>query len=94
MKQPKLPWALPLDPTKGVYSAQFEPQAPMVYGHKTQSFMKNIGQQKCLDKALLFYSQITRAIGQVEHLHFANIFSWSFHSYDITSLGNIHPITF
>ena len=25
----------------------------MAYGHKTQSFMKNGGQQKCLDKALL-----------------------------------------
>ena len=24
----------------------------MTYGHKTQSFMKNGGQQKCLDKAL------------------------------------------
>ena len=26
----------------------------MAYDHKTQSFMKNGGQQKCLDKALLF----------------------------------------
>ena len=25
----------------------------MAYGHKTQSFMKNGGQQKCLDKALV-----------------------------------------
>ena len=25
----------------------------MAYGHKTQSFMKNGGQQKCLDKALI-----------------------------------------
>ena len=24
----------------------------MAYGHKTQSFMKNRGQQKCFDKAL------------------------------------------
>ena len=24
----------------------------MAYGHKTQSFLRNVGQQKCLDKAL------------------------------------------
>ena len=42
----------------------------------------------------LFYSQITRAFGQTEHLHGSNIFSYFFHSYDITTLGNIHPITF
>ena len=29
-----------------------------------------------------------------EHLHFPNIFSYFFHSYDITCLENIHPITF
>ena len=27
----------------------------MAYSHKTQSFMKNGGQQKCLDKALAIY---------------------------------------
>ena len=32
--------------------------------------------------------------GQIEHLHFANTFSYFFHSYDITTLRNIHPITF
>ena len=51
-----------MDPTKGVYSVPYEPPAArgqhadgrwvMAYGHKTQSFMKNGGQQKCLDKAL------------------------------------------
>ena len=42
----------------------------------------------------LFYSQITRTFGQIEHLHFPNTFSYFLHSYDITSLGNIYPITF
>ena len=51
VKQPKLPGALPLDPTRGVCSIPFEPPALMVYGHKSQSFMKNGGQQKSLDKA-------------------------------------------
>ena len=32
-----------------------------------------------------FYSQ---------HLHYPNTLSYFFISYDITSLGNIHPITF
>ena len=41
-----------------------------------------------------FYSQITRMFGQIEHLHYPNTFSYFFHSYNITSLGNIHPITF
>ena len=46
----------------GVYSASYEPPVAGVqcadarcivaYGHKTQSFMKNGGQQRCLDKAL------------------------------------------
>ena len=40
-----------------------------------------------------FYSQITGTFSQIEHLHFPNTFSCFFHSYDITSLGNIHPIT-
>ena len=60
LKLPKLPGVLSLDPTNGAY-----PWTPnckgqhadvpwvMAYGHKTQSFMKNGGQQKCLDKALL-----------------------------------------
>ena len=55
VKQPKLPGALPLDPTRGVCSIPFEPPALMVYGHKSQSFMKNGGQQKSLDKALIEY---------------------------------------
>ena len=29
-----------------------------------------------------------------ENLHFPNTYSYLFHSYDITSLGNIHLITF
>ena len=32
-------------------------------------------------------------VGQIEHIHFPNTFSYLFHTYDITSLGNIHPIT-
>ena len=38
----------------------------------------------------LFYHK--RTFGQIEHVHFLNAFSYFFHSYDITSLGNIHPI--
>ena len=49
----------------GGYTTPYEPQCAdawwvMEYGHKTQSFMKNGVQQKCLDKALLvmlFYYQ-------------------------------------
>ena len=48
----------------GSYSTTYELPPPartkradahwvMAYFHKTQSFMKNEGQQKCLDKALL-----------------------------------------
>ena len=48
----------------GSYSTSYELPPPartkradahwvMAYFHKTQSFMKNEGQQKCLDKALL-----------------------------------------
>ena len=48
----------------GCYSTSYELPPPartkradahwvMAYFHKTQSFMKNEGQQKCLDKALL-----------------------------------------
>ena len=58
VKQPKRPGALTLDPTRGVYSVSFEPPAHIAYGHKAQSFMKNGGQQKCLDKALMFFSSI------------------------------------
>ena len=43
----------PGNPTRGVYSIPLEPPALMVYGHKSQSFMKDGGQQKCLDKALI-----------------------------------------
>ena len=53
-KQPKLPRPLPLNPTRGVYSAPYEPPAKssqraaarwvIAYVHKTQSFMKNGGQ--------------------------------------------------
>ena len=35
-----------------------------------------------------------RTFGQIEHLHFPNIFLYFSHSYDMTSLGNIHHITF
>ena len=62
VKHPKLPGTLCLDPIRAVYSTPYEPPAArgqcagarwvMVYGHKTQSFMKNGGHQKCLDKAL------------------------------------------
>ena len=47
-----------------------------------------------LDYYSLFYSQITRMFGQIEHLHYHNTLSYFFHSYDITSLGNIYPIIF
>ena len=50
-----------------VYSASYEPQAArgqradahwvINYGHKTQSFLKNGGQQNCLHKALKKESQ-------------------------------------
>ena len=51
VKWPKLPVTLLLDPTRGAYSAPYEPPAARAYSHKTQSFIKNGGQQKCLDKA-------------------------------------------
>ena len=47
-----------------------------------------------LDYHSLFYLQTTRTFGQVEHLHFPNTFLYFFHSYDVTSLGNINPITY
>ena len=43
---------------------------------------------------LLFTFLLTRTFDQIEHLHFPNTFSYFLHSYDITSLRNIHPITF
>ena len=52
-----------LEPTSGIYSTPYEHPAAqsqsvdacwvMAYKHKTQSFMKNGGQQKYLDKALV-----------------------------------------
>ena len=48
----KVSRGIALGQISGVYSALFETPAPMAYGHKTQSFMKNGGQQKCLDKSL------------------------------------------
>ena len=47
-----------------------------------------------IDYYSLFCSQITSTFCQIEHSYFPNTFSYFFHSYDITSLGNIHPITF
>ena len=41
----------------------------------------------------LFLSWITRTFGQIEHIHFPYTFSHFFHSYNITSLENICPIT-
>ena len=62
---PKLPGVLPLNPLSGFTSPPYEPKAArgqhaaarwvMAYSHKTQSFMKNKGQQKYLDKALMMY---------------------------------------
>ena len=48
VKWPKLPVTLLLDPTRGAYSAPYEPPAARAYGHKTQYFIKNGGQQKVL----------------------------------------------
>ena len=70
-------------PQVGVYSAPYELPAARdqqadaywvtTYFHKTQSFMKNGGQQKCLDKALVVYllqrSLSQRAYTQC-HLYF------------------------
>ena len=62
VKQSKLPGALPLNPTREVCSTAYEPPTArrqradarrvMAYGHKTQSYMKNGGQQKYLIKAV------------------------------------------
>ena len=58
----KPPGVLPLNPSMEAYSAPYKPpnckgqcvdaRWVSAYGHKTQSFMKNGGQQKHLDKAL------------------------------------------
>ena len=64
VKQPKLPGALPLSPTRGgglqcpIRTSSCNGQRAdahwiMAYGHKTQSFMKRRRQQKCLDKDLM-----------------------------------------
>ena len=42
-------------------------------------------------RTLINYKNI---FGQIVNLQFPNTFSYFFDSYDITSLGNIHPITF
>ena len=59
LKEPKRPGALPLYPKSGAYSwaSSFKGQCAgalwvIAYNHKTQSFVKNGGQLKCLDKAL------------------------------------------
>ena len=52
-------------------------------------------QSKVISRLLFtFYLQISRTFGQIEYLRFPNRFSDFFHSYEITSLGNIHPIPF
>ena len=40
----KVSRGIALGPISGVYSALFEPPAPMAYGPKTQSFIKTGGQ--------------------------------------------------
>ena len=66
-------WHFALNPTSGVYSAPYEhpasrvqradaPRWVMAYGHKAQSFMKKGGQQKCLNKALMIWSNIFKEI--------------------------------
>ena len=45
--------------TRGIYGAPYEPSVAggqCGYFHKTESFMKNRGQQKCFDKALYVYT--------------------------------------
>ena len=52
-------------------------------------------QSKVISRLLFtFYLQVSRIFGQIEYLHFPNRFSYFFHSYEIMSLGNIHPIPF
>ena len=53
-----------------IYSTPYKPPATrvqhadtcwvMTYSHKTQSFIKNGGQQKCLDKALIVRNDLVR----------------------------------
>ena len=75
MKQPKLPGTLLLNPTRVVYSAPYKLPAArgqradvrwvIAYEYKTQTFVKNGGQQKCLDKALITLIRFTFLIAFV-----------------------------
>ena len=51
-------------------------------------------QKQSLDGYSLFYSQIAGTFDWIEHLHFHNLFSYFFHSYNVMCLGNICRITF
>ena len=51
-------------------------------------------QKQFLDGYSLFYSQIAGTFDWIEHLHFHNLFSYFFHSYNVMCLGNICRITF
>ena len=44
----------------------------MAYGHKAQYFMKNRGQQKCLDKALPISMETLKTFIFIEHLSIAD----------------------
>ena len=75
MKQPKLPGTLLLNPTRVGYNAPYELPAArgqradvrwvIAYEYKTQTFVKNEGQQKCLDKALITLIRLTFLIAFV-----------------------------
>ena len=97
VKQPKLPGTLPQTPQGGrrVYSTPYEHPAArsqradtcwvMACGHKTQFFMKNEGQQKCLVKAMhlnCFVGQKLRSINNSLNQYFNS-------SHPITYIGYI-----
>ena len=64
----KATWKLGIGEIRGVYSTWYKPPAAMgqcadaswiiACEHETQSFMKNGGQQKCLDKYIYIYIYI------------------------------------
>ena len=65
----------------------------MAYGQKTQSFMKNGGQQQCLDKALNLYVRLLKKRRKPTHIRLCNILKLSLHMLLVKGVKQTNKVT-
>ena len=65
----------------------------MAYGQKTQSFMKNGGQQQCLDKALNLYVRLLKKRRNPTHIRLCNILKLSLHMLLVKGVKQTNKVT-